>query len=100
MLKSGFRIIRRILLAVAGGLGGFVVGGLLSLVLFHLKAAYSIEIDSLGIKSLLMLGVTVIAGILVPRFFMMFFLSPMSWLMDADASGGGESIRGFRRHLA
>jgi hypothetical protein len=71
------------LLAVAGGLGGGVVGGLLSLMLLHLKVAHSVEINSLGMKVLLTLVGSIIAGMIAPRFFMMYFLSPLSWLMDA-----------------
>lgn len=95
MLKSVIHAIKRIFLAFAGGLGGVVVGGLISLMLFHLKMAYAIEINSLGLKVFLVMVVSVIAGMIAPRFFMMFFLSPLSWLMDADVSGEGHPAGDF-----
>jgi hypothetical protein len=90
MLKPIVRTIQRIVLAVAGGLGGVVVGGLLSLVLFHLKVGHSVVIDSFGLKVVLTLGISMIAGMMAPRFFMMFFLSPLSWFMDSDGAGGAD----------
>jgi hypothetical protein len=95
MLKSFIHAIKRIFLALAGGLGGIVVGCLISLMLFHLKIAHSIEINSFGLKVFLAFVLSVIAGMIAPRFFMMFFLSPLSWLMDADDSGGGHPSGGF-----
>jgi hypothetical protein len=95
MLKSISHAIKRLLLAAAGALGGVVVGGILSLLLFHLKVAHSIEIRSLGLTAFLTLIASSIAGMLAPRFFMMFFLSPLSWFMDADASGGGHPSGDF-----
>ena len=83
------------LLALAGGFGGVVVGGLLSLMLFHIKVAYSIEINSLGLKVFLAFVASIIAGMIAPKFFMMFFLSPLSWLMDGDVSGGGHPSGDF-----
>lgn len=94
MLKSIVHTIQRIVLAVAGGLGGVVVGGLLSLMLFHLKVAHSVVITSFGLKVVLTLGISMIAGMMAPRFFMMFFLSPLSWFMDSDGSGGGNPSGG------
>jgi hypothetical protein len=95
MLKSVIHAIKRIFLACAGGLGGIVVGCLISLMLFHLRMAYSIEINSFGLKVFLSFVASVIAGMIAPRFFMMFFLSPLSWLMDADVSGGGHPSGDF-----
>lgn len=95
MLKSLINTIRRMFLALAGGLGGVVVGGLLSLMLFHLKVAHSVAISSFGLKLSLLFVASIVAGMIVPRFFMMFFLSPLSWLMDADASGGGHPSGDF-----
>jgi hypothetical protein len=91
MLKSLFQTIKRLLLAVAGGLGGIVVGGILSLILLHLKMAFSVEISSFGLKVLGVMLICVVAGMIMPRFFMMFFLCPISWLSDSDSSGEGHS---------
>ena len=77
------------LLAIAGGLGGVVVGGLFSLMLFHLKVAHSVAINSFGLKVFLAVVAFIIAGLIFPRLFMMFCLSPLSWFMDSDVSGGG-----------
>ena len=84
-----FQALKRLLLAFAGGLGGLVVGGILSLLLLHLKVAFAFGISSLGLKVLGILLICVAAGMITPRFFMMFFLSPISWLLDSDSSGGG-----------
>lgn len=83
------------LLALAGGLGGVVIGGLLSLMLFHIKVAYAIEINSFGLMVFLAFVVSIIAGMIVPRFFMMFFLCPLSWVMDAEVSLGGHPSGDF-----
>lgn len=74
-------------LALAGGLGGVVVGGLVSLMLLHIKVAHSVEINSFGLKVSMAFVASIVAGMIAPRFFMMFFLSPLSWLMNADVSG-------------
>lgn len=95
MLKSLLHTIKRMFLVLAGGLGGVVVGGLLSLMLFHIKVAHSIEINSFGLKVFLAFVASIAAGMIAPRFFMMFFLSPLSWLMDGDVSGGGHPSGDF-----
>lgn len=95
MLKSFLHTIKRMFLALAGGLGGIVVGGLFSLMLFHIKVAHSVEINSFGLKVFVAFVVSIVAGIIVPRFFMMFFLSPLSWLMNEDVSGGGHASGDF-----
>lgn len=89
MLKTLFQAVKRLLLALAGGLGGLVVGEILSLLQLHLKAAFGFGMSSLGLKVLVTLLVCVAAGMIAPRFFRMFFLSPISWLLDSDSSGGG-----------
>ena len=66
-----------------------MVGGLLSLLLLHLKVAFAFAMFSFGLKVLAILLICVSAGVIAPRFFMMFFLCPISWLLDSDSSGGG-----------
>ena len=95
MLKSWFHALKRMLLALAGGLGGLVVGGLLCILLFHLKVVYSVEIRSFGLTVLFALVASMIVGMFAPRFFMMFFLSPLCWFMDSDVSGGGHPSGDF-----
>lgn len=90
MLKG----IRRILMTAAGGLGGVVVGGLLSLILLHLKTAHAVPMGELGGRIFWVVLISTVAGILWPRFFMMYFFCPVSWFFQADDSGGGFSAGG------
>lgn len=107
MLKALFRAVKRLVLAVVGGIGGLAVGGMLALLLLHGKTVAAWEIPSMGPKVLAILLLSGAAGMMAPRFFMMFVLVPLSWLMDADSSGGGHPAGGdevawpgFRFHVS
>lgn len=63
--------------------------------LFHIKVAHSVEMSSFGLKVFMAFVASIIAGMIAPRFFMMFFLSPLSWLMNADVPGGGHPSGDF-----
>jgi hypothetical protein len=89
-----FQAIKRLLLVFAGVLGGAVVAGILSLLLLHLKVAFALGEVFFGINVLLIFLVCIGAGMIAPRFFMMFFLCPISWLMDSDSTGGGHPSGG------
>ena len=52
MLNSMFQALKRLLLAFAGGLGSLVVGGMLSLLLLHLKVTFAFGMSSLGLIQL------------------------------------------------
>jgi hypothetical protein len=94
LLKSLIRAVKRLLLAVIGGIGGLAVGGILALLLLHGKTVAAWEIPSMGPKVLAILLLSGAAGMMAPRFFMMFVLVPLSWLMDADSSGDGHPAGG------
>ncbi|QQL44611.1 hypothetical protein [Sulfuriroseicoccus oceanibius] len=91
-LKRISLAIKRLFLALAGALGGGVVAILLSLLLFHLRTTYALDISPLGTKITILSLACIAAGIIAPRHFAMFFIAPLSWILNADDSGGGAPL--------
>jgi hypothetical protein len=87
VIKSISRAIGRILLAFAGGIGGAVVGGLVLLTLLHCRIIFHLELPSVWLMLPVVIPVSVVAGVIAPKFVMMFALSPLAWL----SSEGGEA---------
>lgn len=88
-MRTAFQIIKRLFLAFAGFLGGAVFGCILSLILVVLRGHFSMDLFPLKLLIPLSFFCSFLAGILLPRFFMMFFLCPLSWLLNSDDSGEG-----------
>lgn len=84
--KAVLKSIKALLKTFAGALGGIVFGGILALSTISLKNHFSWDSPSLLI--LIPLGVfgSLLAGLLWPRIFMPFFLSPLSWILDSGGS--------------
>jgi len=76
-------------MAFVGGLGGGVVGIILSLLLIHLKMAYGLEFSSMVLKVSAIILICIVSGMIAPKSFMLFFLCPISWIGSSDSSGGG-----------
>ncbi len=78
--------IKKLLLAFAGGIGGGVFGGIVLLLLLHCRIVFNLELPSFWLMLLAVISVFVVAGTIVPKFFMMFALSPISWLLSSDGA--------------
>jgi hypothetical protein len=85
-MKSFFYAIKKVMLALAGGVGGGGFGGLVLLLLMHLRVAFHLELPSLWVMLLTVIPMFGIAGMILPKFFVMFVVVPLTWFSD----GGGE----------
>jgi hypothetical protein len=89
MIKTTMAALRKVLLASAGGLGGFIFGCIFSLILLHAKITFEIHALPLGAAALSSLILCIVSGMLRPRFFMWYFLCPLSWVLSSGDSGSG-----------
>lgn len=81
-MKAIFRIIKKCVLAVTGVLGGVVAGLILFVSLLHLKSFYGVAMPSLWVLGPAMVFFTAVLALLAPRFFMYYFLCPLSWVLS------------------
>jgi hypothetical protein len=88
-MRTALQLIKRLLMAFAGFLGGAVFGCILSLVLVSLRGHFPVDLLPLKLLIPIFFFGSLLAGISSPRFFMMFFLCPLSWLLSGDDSGEG-----------
>lgn len=88
-MKTILEGIKNSLRAIAGFLGGCIFGVLVSLVLLHVKVCFAVPLPSLFLVSPLVVTGCGLAGAYFSRTFMWFFLCPLSWIFNADDTGGG-----------
>jgi hypothetical protein len=74
MTQKIITIIRKLLVVSGGGLGGFVVGCILSLSFFHASKVFEMHIFPLGVVIPGTLILCIVAGLVYPRFFSYYFL--------------------------
>ncbi len=65
---------KKLLVVFGGGLGGFVVGCILSLSYFHASKAFEMHLLPLGVVIPGTLILCIVAGLVYPRFFSYYFL--------------------------
>lgn len=80
MLQKIITVIRKLLVVSGGGLGGFVVGCILSLSFFHASKAFEMHLLPLGVVIPGILILCMVAGLVYPRFFSYYFLIPLLYL--------------------
>ncbi len=80
MLQKIITVIRKLLVVSGGGLGGFVVGCILSLSFFHASKAFEMHLLPLGVVIPGTLILCMVAGLVYPRFFSYYFLIPLLYL--------------------
>ncbi len=80
MLQKIIAVIRKLLVVSGGGLGGFVVGCILSLSFFHASKAFEMYLLPLGVVIPGTLILCMVAGLVYPRFFSYYFLIPLLYL--------------------
>lgn len=80
MIQKIITVIRKLLVVSGGGLGGFVVGCILSLSFFHASKAFEMQTLPLGVVIPGTLILCIVAGLVYPRFFSYYFLVPLLFL--------------------
>ena len=74
MIQKIITVIRKLLVVSGGGIGGFVVGCILSLSFFHASKAFEMHILPLEVVIPGTLILCIVAGLVYPRFFSYYFL--------------------------
>jgi len=83
-----YRIFKALVRSCAGILGGFAVGGILFLVLYHLVSDDLIDVPSKYLAAFAF-AVSIAAGLVFPKQFWMFLASPLAWPIFLHDSGYG-----------
>ncbi len=89
MIKLILSGIRKFFLGVTGVAGGGVCGCIVLLLLVHLQMVLGFELPSILVLFAIVVSSFALVGLLAPRFFGMFVLCPLSWLLSPDDLGGG-----------
>lgn len=76
--------IKKMLVVSAGGLGGFVVGCILSLFFFHARRAFEMQTLPPGVVILGTLILCIAAGMFRPRFFSLYFLLFLPFMIPTE----------------
>lgn len=80
------KVIKKILIIAGGALGGLMAGIIGGFIAYHLERAHGITMAPMKFVIPSLLGAGIIAGMILPRFFVWYILYPVSWCLEFGIS--------------